>query len=216
VFTRGVLLFVLALIPDVASAQPKWDIAGAGGFLAGYTPRPEDATGYQETWFQNIQGAAIVGRHFSTHLKLELEASLTTRGSQFRERLVNVPGTTTPYSIGSEVFTQVGSVGASATYQFGRNEWVHPFVQAGVSADFDRQTVRTWEQFVYSGGRLPPQRVVEERMDGPTTHRAIRGVIGGGAKLYVSERAFFRTDSRWTFGRDRHHWAARIGFGVDL
>ena len=215
-FTRGVLLFVLALIPAVASAQPKWDIAGAGGFLAGYTPRPEDATGYQEEWFHNVQGAAIIGRHLSTHLKLELEASLTTRGSQFRERQVSVPGFPSAYSIGSEVFTRVGSVGAAATYQFGRNDWVHPFLQAGLSADFDRVTVRTWEQFVYSNTRVPPQRVVEERVEGPTTVRAIRAVIGGGAKLYVTERTFVRTDSRLSFGRDRHHWAARIGFGVDL
>ena len=214
--TRGVLLFVLTLIPAVASAQPKWDVAGAGGFLAGYTPRPDDARGYQDLWFQNVQGAAIVGRHLSPHLKLELETSLTTLGSQFRERQVSVPGYPSAFSIGSEVFTRVASVGAAVTYQFGRNEWVHPFLQAGLSADFDRLTVRTWEQFVYSNTRLPPQRVVEERVEGPTTVRAIRAMIGGGAKLYVTARTFVRTDSRWSFGRDRHHWAARIGFGVDL
>ncbi len=213
---RGVLLFVLVLIPAVVSAQPKWDVAGAGGFLAGYTPRQDDATGYQDLWFQNVQGAAIIGRHLSTHLKLEVEASFTSRGTQFRERQVSVPGYPSAYYIGSEVFTQVRSVGAAVTYQFGRNEWVHPFVQAGVSADFDRQTVRTWEQFVYSNTRLPPQRIFEERIEGPTTVRALRAVIGGGAKLYVTERTFVRTDSRWSFGRDRHHWAARIGFGVDL
>ena len=61
-----------------------------------------------------------------------------------------------------------------------------------------------------------PNRLVEERIDGPTTSSALRGVLGGGAKFYVTEKAFLRTDGRWSFGRDRHTLAGRIGFGIDF
>ena len=224
VFTRVVLLLILAFVPWRAYGQTAvpvrtdWDIAATTGLFGGYRPRTEGGSGYQELWFQNVQGGITVGRYLTPHVKLELEATTTTGGTQFRERLVTVPGAPYPYPIGSEVRTSVSSIGAAVTWQFGNNEWVHPFVQAGVVTDFDRVTVRTWEQFVFGTPHpgAPPRRVVEERIDGPTTTRAVRALLGGGAKFYVTQKSFVRADGRWWFDRERQNVAARLGFGIDF
>jgi hypothetical protein len=216
VLTRVALGLVLTFVPAVAAAQSPWDVAGTVGLFARYTPRTNGSSGYQDLWMHNVQGGAIVGRHLTRNLKLELEATTTNGGTQFRERNVLVPGAQFPVPIGSEVTTSVTSIGAAVTYQFRDNEWVHPFVQAGLSTDFDRVTVRTWEQFSFGRPGVPPERVVEERVEGPTTTRQLRGIVGGGAKVYVTERSFVRTDARWSFDRRQHHLAFRVGFGVDF
>jgi hypothetical protein len=41
-------------------------------------------------------------------------------------------------------------------------------------------------------------------------------VLGGGAKLYFNERAFVRTDARWSFDRQRQNLAMRLGLGIDF
>ncbi len=220
--TGIVCLLVLVFVPGTVSAQsasapmPRWDAAGTVGFFAAYRPRTDGETGYQDDWLHVAQGGAVVGHYLNRHFKIEAEATATNDGTQFRERRVNLPGLPYPVSIGSHVTTSVNSVAALLTWQFRDNEWVHPFVQAGVAADFERTTVRTWEQFSFGQPGIPPQRVVEERVDGPATDRELRAVVGGGAKLYVSERAFVRTDARWSLWRDRHNIAMRAGFGIDF
>ena len=216
-FTRLMPLLIIAFVPAAAYAQPRWDVTASTGLFAGYTPRTR-GIGYQESWFQTVQGGVTIGRHLTPHLKLELEANGARAGTQFRERLVDVPGYPYPYPTGSEVTTSVRSLAAAVTWQFRNNEWVHPFVQAGVSGDFDRVTVRTWEQIFYGDlrGGVPPVRVAEERADGPTTTTTVRALLGGGAKVYWTPKAFVRSDARWTFDRERHNIALRLGVGVDF
>ncbi len=48
-----------------------------------------------------------------------------------------------------------------------------------------------------------------------TTPRA-RGTFGAGVKVYLSPRAFFRTDTRIAVGSGSGHVAMRVGFGVDF
>lgn len=212
---RMVLLLVLASLPVGAEAQPgsdpAWDITGTTSLLAGHTPVP-DGVGYQEDWFHVAQGGILVGRHLTRRLKIEFEAAGTNGGTQFKQRLIMIPGTPIPYPVSSEDTTSVRSLAGAVIWQFRDNEWVHPFLQAGVSADFDRITSRTWEPFdsINPLTRVPQLRVEE------ATYRRVRAVLGGGAKIYVSERTFVRTDGRFIVGRDRQHIAGRIGFGVDF
>jgi hypothetical protein len=215
VSTRVLLLLVLALVPARAHAQTGWDVTATGGLFVGYTPRPEGSSGYQDLWFQNVHGGVILGRHLTPQLKLELEATGTTTGTQYRERLVYLPTSPYPYSTSSELATSVRSIGGAVTWQFGRNEWVHPFVHAGVSTDFDHVTTRTWEQLFVGNPGVPPQRVIEERRERSTTTH-VRALLGGGAKVYFTPRGFVRTDARWTFDANRHNVAMRIGVGLDF
>lgn len=223
-FTRVLLPFMFAFIPCVAygqTAPPErdaWDVAATAGLFAGYRPRADGITGFQELWFQNVQGGITLGRYLTPHVKLEVDATTTTSGTQFRERLITLPGAPYPFPIASEITTSVTSLGAALTWQFRDNEWVHPFVQAGLVSDFDRVTVRTWEQFTYGTPEVggPPRRAIAERIDGPTTTRAVRALVGGGAKFYLTPEAFVRADGRWWFDRDRQNVVARLGVGIDF
>ena len=213
------LIAVLIVVsPNLARAQAQWDIAGTAALLASHTP---DATErrYLDDWFHAAQGGIIIGRHLSRHLKVEIEASGSTRGREYVERLVSVPGSPYPYPVGAEAETSTRSVGAVLMWQFGDNDWIHPFLRAGVSVDFDRQLVRTWDQVFYPpdrGSTGLPIRVADQHVEGPTTTTNPRALVGGGAKFYVSPRAFVRTDGAATFGRSRQNLTFRIGFGVDF
>lgn len=208
---------LLALVPVVSEAQPRADVAATTGFVFGHAPRPEVPSHYDD-WFNTWLGGVQVGWYLTPHLKLDVDASATGTGTQYVLRYVTVPDLPHPLPVSAEAATSVRSVGGALTWQFRDNEWVHPFVQAGVSTDFERRSVRTWEQIVYPGdsrGR-PPVLVGGDGGEGATTEAHLRLLIGGGAKLYVSPRAFIRTDARVTVGRGRQIVALRAAIGVDF
>ena len=128
-----------------------------------------------------------------------------------------VPGSLYPYWTVTEETTWARSLGAVAAWQFRDNEWVHPFVLAGVAADVDRTRRYVPEQFLPGDprGGILPRRITESVEEESTVARA-SAVIGGGAKLYFRERAFVRSDVRLTFGRDRQNLAFRAGVGLDF
>lgn len=212
---RVMLAAALGLLPVVAEAQPRWDGAGLAGFFAGHRP-VEEARAYRQDWFQAVVGGVSLGRYVSPHLKLEIEATTTTRGTQVRSTQIEIPGSPYPFWITSEQRTSVGSLSAAVAWQFRENEWVHPFVEAGVSADVDRTVVRTPEQFFYGDPRDGlPYRVAAATIERRSTMRA-GAVVGGGAKVYFRERAFVRTDARVTVARDRVNVMFRGGVGFDF
>jgi hypothetical protein len=206
----------LALVPLASEAQPLFDLTGLAGFFAGRQP-PRDDPGSRQDWIQAAQGGVVFGHYLSRHLKLEIEVSGTTSGTRYVSRQIALPGSPYPYWLTSEHEHSVRSIGGVAAWQFRDNEWVHPFLEAGLSADFDRLTVRTPEHFLPGDPRSGsmPIRIGEPRSGESTTTRA-RGVIGGGAKAYFNERAFVRTDFRLTFDQHRLNVAFRGGVGVDF
>jgi hypothetical protein len=211
-----VLTFLAA--PSGAGAQGQWDVAGIAGLFAAHSPEPQ-MRGYHEDWFHTGQGGVIIGRHFTPNLKLEFEAMRTGNGTQHIERYVSIPGYAFPYPVGSKAHKSIASIGTTVTWQFFENQWAHPFVQAGVAAEFDRRVVNTWAQQFYSGD--PRQggtviNVAERRIEGPDTTTAARAVVGGGVKMYVSPRLFVRTDGRAALSPRRQHVSFRIGFGADF
>lgn len=219
-FTRLLVLATL-FVPATAHAQagplpPAWDISATAGLFSGYRPRIDGGRGYQDPWLHSIQAGLIGGRYVTRHLKFELEASTTTGGTHIREQLVEVPGSPYPYPVASQVTTSVMSVGAALVWQFRDNEWVHPFAYAGVSGDFDRITTRTWDYANYGSSTAPPRRTPQERVEGPFTEQSLRGVLGGGGKIYMSTRAFIRVEGRWSFEHRRQNVALRAGFGFDF
>jgi hypothetical protein len=168
-----------------------------------------------EYWDNMAQGAVVFGRYLSRQLKLELEASATSRGEQYHSVPVTIPELPYPYFIYSEVRTSVRSLSGVAAWQFGDNEWVHPFVLAGVSADWDDAIVYVPPQSYRGDSRVPLTPISDGRTESHTTQR-VRGVFGGGAKLYFTERAFVRTDGRLTWSPDRQTLTFRAGVGLDF
>lgn len=212
------LALVILLSPAVAAAQSKWDVAGSAGVLGSHAP-DLGSRRYVDDWVHVAQVGLIVGRYLSSHLKVELDASATTAGRQYVEWQVNVPGFPYPYPLVAELTTSVRSLGAALTWQFGDNDWVHPFVRGGVSADFERQHMRTWDQVIYApdpSGVSLPLRVTGPAAVGPTTTANARLTAGAGAKFYVSSRAFVRTEGAVAYRPSRVNATLRIGFGVDF
>ena len=188
------------------------------GIFAGHAD-DDDHEDYDGDWFHTGVGSVTVGRYFTPHLKVEFDATATGTGTQFIQHYVTVPGVAARYPVGAEAEMSLRSLGAAATWQFYENEWVHPFVFAGLSADFDRSSLRVWQQHYYNGDpRVPGNQILiaEERREGPHTTTRMRGVVGGGAKLYVLEQVFVRADGRVSIGVARQYVAFRVGAGFDF
>ena len=68
------------------------------------------------------------------------------------------------------------------------------------------------------GALRVPGRSVTVTADnpGPESQTMARLLVGGGAKLYVTPRAFFRADTRFGGGGDGRHFVLRLGFGADF
>ena len=205
---------MIALGTTRAHAQTAWDAAGFAGLFIAHTDA-DASRSYADDWSNAAQGGAVLGRYLTPHLKLELEASTTTRGVQHTSTPISVPGLSYPYWLYTEVRTSVRSLSGVGVWQFRDNEWVHPFVLAGVSADWDASIINVPPQ-TYGGD---PRAAVARVAEGSTEERTdlhVRGVFGGGAKLYFTERAFMRSDLRLTWGPDRQHLAFRAGIGIDF
>ena len=92
----GMVVTVLTLGVVHAEAQTQWDVAGTAGLFSAHTD-PGSEVGYADEWTNAAQGGVMIGRYLSRHLKLELEASATTRGRQYATMPIAVPGWPYPY-----------------------------------------------------------------------------------------------------------------------
>jgi len=217
------IVLIVALSVRTAAAQPEseptrarpWDVAIMVAAVAGHQPLQTERD-FGDDWFNTGALAIVTGRHITPHLKLEVDFSATGEGRRWIEKTVNVPGYPSPIFYGAEHSTRVRSVAGSLVYQFFENQWAHPFVQVGAAIDADRDFERTVRQTFY-----PPRPdipiVLSDNGEGAreTTVRA-RLLVGGGAKLYVTPRVFFRTDGRAALDDSLRHLSLRAGFGVDF
>lgn len=108
-------------------------------------------------------------------------------------------------------------LGIVQQYQFRRNEWVHPFLGAGVDVVWERLGAE--DDPVYVFDQVTRQsRLTRNAVNYPVrTEVAARGVLTGGVKAYMSRKAFALTDLRVSIGRGRTEDAEwRFGLGVDF
>jgi hypothetical protein len=207
--------------PDITLAQTAttrhWDAAVVAGGLFSNPDTPADLV--DGGWFRTGTAAVVLGRYWSPHLKTEIELSTSGKSERYISRYAAIPQPIYPPTYGSEQTLQIRQLAATAVWQFLENQWIHPYIQGGVAMDTDRLRIHTWPQSYYNGDpRVPSNRVVltEERIEGPTTTTVLRAIAGAGAKFYATPQVFFRTDARWTFGRDARHVVVRAGMGLDF
>ena len=108
------------------------------------------------------------------------------------------------------------SAAAALAYQFFENQWVHPFLGAGIEAirEVDRLEVQLLQPGVPQppGVPLPPVLIPETQI-----RYTVRPFVTGGVKWYVSERAFIRSDILTTLSSDGAESVVwRAGVGVDF
>jgi opacity protein-like surface antigen len=168
----------------------------------------------QRRWHGSLLVGLSGGHYWTDHLKTEVEASWNSpREREIYETIERQGGYTYALSDYRGYDIRVGVV---QLYQFGRNEWVHPYL--GVGADVVRREA--------SVERLPQSRTVflqnrnipvnipaaSER----TTTVFAHAVFKTGLKMYVSEKAFFNTEVKFGVRRDVDHLVWKIGMGVDF
>lgn len=223
----AVVLTATVIWPVSANAQTTaaqairsnpWDVSGVVGVLAGH-PETANVDRYGDNWYDTAQAGLIWGRYLTAHVKGEIELSTSGEGRQYLYSLITIPGYPYPAPYRADRFSRLRQVSGSLVWQFFDNQWVHPFLQAGVAADFERVRTYTPAQSIVVGDpRSAGSRVeiIAERTDGPHTTTTARLFLGGGAKMYVTEQLFFRADGRVAGNGKSHHTAVRIGLGLDF
>jgi hypothetical protein len=201
--------------PPVTSS---WDVSVQTGAFLNHPPGDDSIYDNWDHWYSAPNLGVSVGRYLTSHLKLEAEYIFNGSGERFRYRHEQVPGVGL-FTVGTEEKTTVRNASAVVVWQFRDNQWVHPFVFTGASVDTEEVQLHTWPQYTYRGDpRIPANQVtvVDESFESFSNTRVL-GLVGLGAKLYVSQGAYFRTDSRIAIGgNDGRHVSFRLGFGVDF
>jgi hypothetical protein len=195
------------------SERAAWDVSGTLGWFSG------NKSGVAEEWndwYDTFAASVDVGRYWTPHLKTEAGATFTTAGTVYSHVEVPLPSQPFPIFIQREHHFRLNAVNLAAAYQFLDNQWVHPFAQAGVQLGWEHEE-RLAPEFLGRGvdPRNPIPAPLVTREEGSTF--GVRPFAGVGAKFYVSERGFVRSDV--TLGWNRHgiahaHW--RAGFGIDF
>jgi hypothetical protein len=198
---------------SVSPADPKrWDVAGSVGWLTGN--KSAIAEDWND-WYDTFATTLDVGRYWTPHVKTEAGAVFTTEGAVFGRQEPFVPHEGFPVFIPREHHFRVTALSFSATYQFFENTWVHPFVTAGVQLTEERERAFSHDVPSYRGDFTrvevpiaPPRQA---------TVFTVRPLATGGAKFYVNEQGFIRTDLgiAWHDGRVAQvTW--RAGIGIDF
>ena len=206
-------LAITAISPCAALAQPvelpKWDFSSGFGILdAGHGE--EDPFSNDETVAWNLD----IGRYLTPHLKLD--GGLMVTGSQTVGRRTRpIAGLPPELQYFDWALTTVHptSVSAAFTYQFRDNEFLHPYLSAGVRTIWQAEhTVRV--------AQTPRIRGVDYAIPGVDergTSVIARPFVALGCKSYFNSRAFMRPEVLVAFGPSGYsHSTWRIGAGVDF
>lgn len=190
----------------------RWDVAGHAGWLGAN----KSGVGAEwDDWYNAGLGGLSAGYYFTPHVKTDVHAAFSTEGRIVHGESVAVPGQPFPLFRTREHFFQTSAFGASASYQFFENQWIHPAIGAGFEVVRERHRLFTPQQFVPSRDPIP---VVIPAASGPTeVSYRVRPFLTTGVKFYVTERTFIRTDLRSSFStRGLSHVVWSAGIGVDL
>ena len=194
------------------SSLNRWDATMSVGWLGG----DKEAIAEQwNEWYDTFAASADLGRYWTTNFKTEIGATFTTEGGVYSQEQLPVPNPSFPAFFSREHRYAVQAVTLGATYQFFENAWVHPFVGGGVQLAWERHHAETPFPLVFGrDGRALPV---------PPTDNARRTTfdpqpfLSCGAKFYVSERGFIRSDVTAVVDGGRATRASwRIGAGIDF
>ncbi|HSL23851.1 MAG TPA: hypothetical protein VK886_20120 [Vicinamibacterales bacterium] len=211
----------LLLWPAVAAAQtppgpdlPRGDVAGAVGWL--HAPVDDLTTGFFRAgdWTRHATIAGTAGAYWTEHWKIEIAAEHSSTADVWDSEVVQVGRDSTQRSVYHQVTFSRFSL--AQFYQFGRNQWVHPSLGAGVVllrreivTEYSPATLyrsdRGTAETIAPGERLPPRA---------TTVAA--PMIAAAVKAYLTPRAFFRGDGQVALRGGPDSVVFHAGFGFDF
>jgi hypothetical protein len=191
--------------------MPKVEIGATAGLMSA-TPGPSGTL--YDRWYGEGRYAGSIAYYWTRNLKTEFEHQWSGEESRYHQDFVTVGGAIHP--VARETFHQLQQSSLRLVWQFGNNQWVHPYVSAGAVLDIERQ--HHISPPVYRPG-VPGQPPVIIRNAVDTGHRTeYRGgwAIGGGAKFYMTEKAFFNAGVIGTNSKRAATVSMIAGFGVDF
>ena len=188
----------------------RGDVAAAAGWT---TVNKSEFNSYND-WRTEGLFSARVGWYWTNHLKTSVDVATTSETEIYAPAQPVFTGITTLYP-GSRFAFRGHHVAVSQIYQFGHNQWVHPFVAAGVDILAETRSQRDDPLFFYDP-LTRQSRSVRDPIEHPDhTDVRARAMVSAGLKAYVSRKTFFLTDVRMTFGRRAEEVQWGFGFGVD-
>ena len=205
----------IGILPTLSHAQtalPTNDVT----FSIGWSGAEYDAIGEYDRWRGSLLLGASAGHYWTDHLKTEVEAAWNSRTTSevYQEIVI---GTSRTYAIADYTVDDL-RFSFGQLYQFGRNEWIHPFVGAG--ADVVRRDTHlarpTQTRPGFPGGSQRSLDVGIPALGEQNVEILVRPFLKGGWKMYVTDRAYFSTELKFGFAPDLDHALWKIGIGFDF
>jgi hypothetical protein len=199
-----------------ARAQPAQPLVRADAVLTvGWLSIDNRESNPYDDWYNRIaHGGGGVGWYWTDHWKTELDAGASTEAETYGYENLVIGGL--PTYVSSRVMIKSRGLALSQQYQFFRNAWFHPHVAAGL--DWSWQTTReeSVAATIYDPVTRQSRIVLPPGTTGPDTVLRVRPFGAVGFKVYMTPRAFFRSDARFVVegGLDAVLW--RFGLGVDF
>ena len=168
----------------------------------------------QRRWHGSLLVGVSGGHYWTNHLKTEVEASWNGPGKSERYETIERQGGFT-YALWDYRAYDV-RVGVAQLYQFGRNDWVHPYIGAGIDAVRRQQSIDRVPQSrsVYIQNRTVP--VVIPAASERKTMLFAEPFVKTGVKMYATEKMFFNTEFKVGVTRNVDHVVWKIGMGFDF
>ena len=215
IVTASITALFLTGLPAFAQQPPRLPRADFTGLVAWQLAEVDSEGPYvnHEEWHSSLFGGVSAGWHWTPNWKTELDFGASTETNAYRSTSIVIGGH--PAFVPSRLQFSRRTIGISQQYQFFENAWFHPHVAAGVNLTWERRT-EDFERPVVIAPFPPPPGTGERRTEGPLTEFAARPFIAVGAKLYMTERAFFRSDVRFAFRGGLDETLTRFGFGFDF
>ena len=194
------------------AAPPKLEIGGTVGVISA---RPEEIdVPYYQDWYAQGRYAGSIGYYWTKNLKTEFEHAWSGEGSRYILDYARINGSPSPYQ--TEQFFQLQQSTLRVVWQFRDNQWVHPYLSAGAVMDIEHERFHvpvTYQPNPRGGAPV----LVSNGSDFGDRYKVRGGVsVGGGAKIYMTRRAFFNTGANVTYSRSAGTVNLIAGFGIDF
>lgn len=213
----------LLMLPDALLAQTtpavraqtrprlvRGDVSGTLGWLNGNVRRIET---YDDWYNRGFFGGLSFGWYWTDHLKTEVGMGASNGVRVWAATPVFGPD---QRFYTSELELDTRRLSIHQHYQFGTNQWVHPFLAAGI--DVMAEGISRRDDAVYGYDPVTRQsRLVRPAVAYPRrTDWQTFASVAGGMKTYATRRVFFVTDLRVTFARGPEEALLRLGLGADF
>jgi len=190
------------------AASSRWDVAAHVTWLG---ERQANQPFQWDRWVNVAAGGGSVGYYWTAHFKTEIDLSTSTMDEIYSIEPIALPGVSTVIPLQRSHEFRVTTASAGVVGQFFENTWFHPFVSTGLEIVREHEHVET--TIPIGPPRTPPPAITTEA---ETIVRLVaRPYVATGFKVYVSERAFIRSDVRTSWSTDglaAIAWHSGIGF----